>query len=100
MKELLILGGGTAGTMAANKLRKALDPKGWRITVIDQDNKHIYQPGLLLLPFGVYTEDELVKERENQFHKGIEVALGEIDRVDAEHKTVMLTSGQIGRAHV
>ena len=94
MKELLILGGGTAGTMAANKLRKALDPKGWRITVIDQDNKHIYQPGLLLLPFGVYTEDELVKERENQFHKGIEVALGEIDRVDAEHNTVMLTSGR------
>ena len=80
--------------MAANKLRKALDKSEWSITVIDQDNKHIYQPGLLLLPFGVYTEDELIKERENLFAKGIEVVLGEIDRVDAEANKVLLANGR------
>ncbi|MEN9710083.1 MAG: hypothetical protein RL441_75 [Actinomycetota bacterium] len=80
--------------MAANKLRKALDKSEWNITVIDQDNKHIYQPGLLLLPFGVYTEDELIKERENLFAKGIDVVLGEIDRVDAEANKVLLANGR------
>jgi len=31
MKKILILGGGTAGTMMANKLFKALDRQEWEI---------------------------------------------------------------------
>jgi sulfide:quinone oxidoreductase len=54
VKKLVVLGAGTAGTMAANKLRKKLSKSEWSITMIDQDNKHTYQPGLLLITFGVY----------------------------------------------
>ncbi len=93
MKNLLILGGGTAGTMAANKLRKALKAADWKITVVDQDNKHIYQPGLLLLPFGVYEPKDLIKERDQLFARGIDVVRGEIDRVNAEENTVALLDG-------
>ena len=70
MKELLILGGGTAGSMMANKLQPAL-PTGWRITVVDKDDLHIYQPGLLFLPFGDYSEHELVKPRGKLLNRGI-----------------------------
>ena len=52
MKRLVVLGSGTAGTMVANKLRPRLDRSNWSITVVDQDGEHVYQPGLLLLPFG------------------------------------------------
>ncbi|MEN9692621.1 MAG: hypothetical protein RLZZ330_265, partial [Actinomycetota bacterium] len=45
MKKLVVLGAGTAGTMAANKLRKKLSKEEWSITMVDQDDKHIYQPG-------------------------------------------------------
>ena len=38
MNTLLILGAGTAGTMAANHLRKVLDGT-WSITVVDQDDE-------------------------------------------------------------
>ena len=38
MKRLLILGGGTAGTMIANKLRRLLGQHEWDITVVDQDD--------------------------------------------------------------
>lgn len=93
MKNLLILGGGTAGTMAANKLRKALKAADWKITVVDQDNKHIYQPGLLLLPFGVYEPKDLIKERDQLFARGIDVVRGEIDRVNAAENTVALLDG-------
>ena len=55
MKHLLILGGGTAGTIAANKLHRKLDKAEWSITVVDQDDKHHYQPGFLFIPFGMYT---------------------------------------------
>ncbi|MBW2258188.1 MAG: tryptophan 7-halogenase, partial [Deltaproteobacteria bacterium] len=44
MKRIVIVGGGTAGTMMANKLTRELTGRGWVITVIDRDNNHIYQP--------------------------------------------------------
>jgi hypothetical protein len=46
MRRLVILGGGTAGTMVANKLRRRLPLDDWRITVIDGQRDHLYQPGL------------------------------------------------------
>ena len=39
MKRLLILGAGTAGTMVANRLRRAL-ADDWRITLVDQSETH------------------------------------------------------------
>ena len=38
MKRLVILGGGTAGTMVANKLRAALGKHELQITVVDRDD--------------------------------------------------------------
>lgn len=93
VKNLVILGGGTAGTMAANKLRKKLAKSEWNITVVDQDDKHIYQPGLLLMPFGVYKPEELVKSRKRFISKGITVVTDTIDVVNAEANTVTLGSG-------
>ena len=45
----LKLGNGTGGTIAANLLRKRLGDDV-TITVVDQDDDHIYQPGLLFVP--------------------------------------------------
>ena len=53
MKRLLILGAGTAGTMAANRLVHELNGD-WKITIVDQDETHYYQPGFLFIPFGTY----------------------------------------------
>jgi sulfide:quinone oxidoreductase len=94
MRRLLVLGGGTAGTMVVNKLRHRLDRREWQITVVDRDGDHLYQPGLLLLPFGVYQPDELVKPRERFVPDGVELVLGEIDRVDADANRVLLSGGR------
>ena len=59
MRNLLILGGGTAGTMVATKLRRNLKKQDWTITIVDRDTQHIYQPGLLFLPFGGYTPEQI-----------------------------------------
>ncbi len=37
MKRLVVLGGGTAGTMVASKLRRRLDREQCQITVVDHD---------------------------------------------------------------
>ncbi|HEU5035887.1 MAG TPA: FAD/NAD(P)-binding oxidoreductase [Nocardioides sp.] len=94
MRTLLVLGGGTAGTMVANRLRHRLDAHDWKIVVVDQDDEHHYQPGYLFLPFGGYTRDQLVKSRHRLLHDGIEMVTAEIDRVDPDAQTVALVGGR------
>lgn len=94
MKRLLVLGAGTAGTMVVNRLRRRLDRADWSITLVDHDDDHLYQPGLLLLPFGVYEPDKLVKRRQRFVPDGVDFVLGDIDRVDADAHTVTLGDGR------
>ena len=49
MKNLVILGSGAGGTMVAAKIRKELDEREWKITIIDNDELHHYQPGWLFI---------------------------------------------------
>ena len=95
MRRLVVLGAGTAGTMVVNQLRHKLDAAEWTITIVDQDDTHLYQPGLLLLPFGVYTPEELVKPRARFIPDGVELVLAEVDRVDALASHVHLVNGTV-----
>ena len=95
MRRLVVLGGGTAGTMVVNKLRKRLDEHEWSITVVDRDDAHLYQPGLLLLPFGVYTPEEIVKPRSRFLPDGVDLVLTEVDRVEADDNRVLLADGRV-----
>lgn len=54
MKNIVILGAGTGGTIMANLLSQELNLKEWAITVIDRSNEHHYQPGYLFIPFRLY----------------------------------------------
>ena len=94
MKKILILGGGTAGTMTANKLRKALPVGDWAVTVVDADDNHRYQPGYLFMPFGTYTPSQVTKSRRKYLNKGVSLVYGEIDKVEADANAVLLTDGQ------
>ena len=94
MRRLVVLGAGTAGTLAVNKLRHRLRRDEWEITVVDQDDDHVYQPGLLLLPFGATTPEELVKPRRRFIPAGVDLVLGNIDRVDPEARWVKLDDGR------
>ena len=57
MKQVVILGAGTGGALIANLLSHKLDLKEWVITIVDRSDTHVYQPGLLFLPFGLYGHD-------------------------------------------
>jgi len=94
MKRLLVLGAGTAGTMVVNKLRHRLDKAEWQITAVDQSDRHFYQPGYLFIPFGGYSPDEVVKPRRRFMADGVGLVYGEVDRVDPDGNTVLLTDGR------
>ena len=95
MKKLLILGGGTAGTMMANKFRKALDKADWEITIVDKHKTHYYQPGFLFIPFGIYKKNDVIKPKGDFFPAGVNVIYSDIDRIVAEKNVVNLEGGKV-----
>ncbi len=94
MRRLVVLGGGTAGTMVVNKLSRRLDPAAWHITVVDQDDQHLYQPGFLFIPFGRYQPADVVKSRKELIHDGVEQVTGVIDVVEPDTNLVRLADGR------
>ena len=93
MKNLLILGAGTAGTIMASTLRKKL-PKGeWTIRLLDRAPDHYYQPGFLFMPFGIYSEDDVRRPMKRTVPRGIDYREGDVDRIDAETNRVFLQDG-------
>ena len=94
MRRLLVLGGGTAGTMIVNKLRRRLAADQWQITIVDQDDAHHYQPGYLFLPFGTYTPDQVTRSRHAFLPDGVDFIIGEVDRIDADANSVSLLDGR------
>ncbi len=91
-RRLVVLGAGTAGTMVANRLRKRLGDD-WTITVVDRDDRHDYQPGYLFLPFDQLAEAQVHRRRGAQLTDGVELVLGEVDRVEPLQHVVRLRSG-------
>ena len=94
MRKLLVLGGGTAGTMIVNKLRRKLDVRDWSITIVDQDDAHHYQPGYLFLPFGTYRPQQLTRSRHAFLPDGVDFVVGEVDVIDPANGSVSLVGGR------
>ena len=93
MHQIVILGGGTGGTLTANRLRRAY---GWdeaHITVVDQDDAHVYQPGLLFVPFGLTQPEDIVRPRGRQLRHGIDYLTTGVDHVATDRREVVLADG-------
>ena len=88
MKNLVILGSGAGGTMVAAKMRKELDDSEWKITIIDNDEMHHYQPGWLFIPFGVYTAQDCMKPKREFIPKGVDFVLDEVVGVSPDKREV------------
>jgi sulfide:quinone oxidoreductase len=91
--RIVVLGGGTGGTLTANRLRKRYPIDEVEITVVDQDDRHVYQPGLLFVPFGLTHPEDIVRPRGRQLRRGIAYRQGAIDRVDITANVVHLVDG-------
>lgn len=86
-KKIVVLGAGTGGTIISNNLRRHL-PDEWEITVIDRDDKHIYQPGMLFVPFDIQKAKTLTRSRKKYILPGINFVIDEITHIDPEKREV------------
>jgi sulfide:quinone oxidoreductase len=93
--RVVILGGGTGGTLTANRLRRMFQAEDMDITVVDQDDRHVYQPGLLFVPFGLSHTEDIVRPRRRQLHGGIGFRQSAVDRVEIGDNEVHLADGTV-----
>jgi sulfide:quinone oxidoreductase len=94
-KRLVILGGGTGGTMTANRLRRRFDPDEAEIHVVDRDDSHVYQPGLLFVPFELAHPEDIVRQRRRQLRPGIVFHEAEVASVTLDRDEVLLCDGTV-----
>jgi sulfide:quinone oxidoreductase len=97
MKNVVILGAGTGGALVSNLLTHHLDLKEWSITVIDKSLEHVYQPGLLFVPFGLYgydKEEDLVKGIAEPLPRNVRFVNAEVKLIDHAKKRVETSDGE------
>ncbi len=91
--RIVIIGGGTGGTLAANRLHRVYGESA-QIMVIDRDDRHVYQPGLLFVPFGMAHPEKLVRSRRAQLHPGVEFQLAGVEQIETAESRVQLADGE------
>jgi len=95
MRKVLILGGGDGGTIVANVLSRKTSAKEVQITVLDAQEKHVYQPGLLYVAFRNGNPGKLVKDERKLLNKRVEFIVDEATKVDTEKRSVYTKTGKI-----
>jgi len=94
VKRVVVLGGGTGGTLIANRLGRQLAADDV-ITVVDRDGQHLYQPGLLFVPFGKIRAESITRSRARQLHGGVGYHQSGADHVDIDASRVHLEDGTV-----
>ncbi|HNA80808.1 MAG TPA: FAD-dependent oxidoreductase, partial [Turneriella sp.] len=95
MHKVVILGAGTGGSIMANRLRKQAKKGELSLTVIDPAAQHLYQPGLLFLPFGQTTEKKILRPNRNFFHRSVNLVQQPVQSLDAAARAVTLGDGSV-----
>jgi len=80
--------------MMANKLRHHFSETEWKITIVEKERDHYYQPGFLFIPFGYYKKEDIVKPIRKFFPKEIDFLSEEAERISGEENKVILKNGQ------
>ena len=86
-KTVLILGGGVGGVATARALRKGLR-REHRLVLVDRERDHVFAPSLLWLMVGQRTPAAIRRPLARLGRKGIEVRLGDVQRIDPERRLV------------
>ena len=87
-KKILILGGGSAGVMFANRMVKEFSRDEAEVTVIEKSKEHTYQPAFTLVVFELDDPANLVRPTKDLFFEGVDLVFDEATKIDAEKQKV------------
>ena len=91
-RTVLILGGGIGGIVAANELRRRLNPAD-RVVVIDRERRHTFAPSLLWLMVGRRRRDQIERPLRDLLAPGVELVEAEVRSIDPAARAFETTAG-------
>jgi sulfide:quinone oxidoreductase len=94
-RNVLVLGGGVGGVVAATTLRKRL-PRPHRVILVDRERQHLFAPSLLWLMTGDRASSQITRPLDRLTRRGIEVVCGDIDEIDPEARRVRVLECALG----
>ena len=96
--RILIVGGGTGGTILANNLSRRLAAEirahKVHITMLSASDKHMYQPGLLYVAFGQMTPDQLYRDQASLLEANINFYVDPVEEFRLDNNQVITKSGK------
>lgn len=97
-KSIVIVGGGLAGTIVANGLCRSLGDQlassQLSVTMLGTTDKHMYQPGLLYVPFGRFREADLFRDQCKVLDRRVAFFVDPAEKIDTGSRTVTTKSGR------
>jgi len=97
--DILIVGGGTGGTLAANLLSKQfaveIADNDIQVTLVTNSKFHVFQPGLLEVAFEGKSPDSIVREERPLVNRKVSYIEEKVERIDLRKHEVFLSSGKI-----
>jgi sulfide:quinone oxidoreductase len=95
MAKVLILGGGFAGVVAAQRLARELSDEH-EITLVSRDRKFIFYPALVRLAFGrCNREDVSFDLRKTMLDRRVVFIEGEVARINPTERRVIIAHGEV-----
>jgi sulfide:quinone oxidoreductase len=88
MKQILVLGAGSAGVMFANRIRKEFSKDELEITVVEKKDKHYYQPAYSLVVWDFEDPSQIIRPVQGLLHEGINLVMDEAVKINGAKNTV------------
>ena len=96
--KILIVGGGTGGTIIANNLARRLvnEIRAHKasITLLSASKRHMYQPGLLYVAFGQMMPDELYRDEASLLESNITFEVDPVSKFELDKNQVVTQAGK------
>lgn len=92
-KTVVVLGGGTGGLVAANRL--AREAGGSRVVLVERDPVHRFAPSFLWVMSGGRRPEQVSTDLRRLTRRGVELLRAEVRAIDAEGRKVTTSGGEL-----
>ncbi len=99
MHRVVVVGGGTGGTLAANilasQLRQEIDSGKASVTLLSETSQHIFQPANLDIAFKGADPNKFIRDEKRLLSKRVKFVNEGVERVDLGSRKVYTASGNL-----